>query len=206
MARHEQDCQFDVFLSYSNDLKDEVKKLYRKLTAYGLNVWLDLMVVRDQKSVSSQRLSEILTGINVSRIFLCCITHKYAQDKDCESELSVAYDANKKIIVLMYEDAKLSDLKGVGFKISRLSRINVFGEHYFSSLKLNSRSSKFDELIQTIGEELGRKLSFDQSVLKKDESGGYFDLASDLGLHGVVKMAKLPIKPLGIDKLGKLLH
>lgn len=201
--------QYDAFLSYHEDMRDEAKKLCTKLVAHGLIVWFDRNKLVEMKSTS--RLSHVVAGISASWLFVCLVTRSYAHDKDCDSELSIAYDANKKIVPVMFENAKMSELGGVGFKISRLSRVNVFADPFFLSLKFQDdsyASEKFDELVRVASRELGRELRFDETKVvrsKENGSSSYLSLASDLG-YGVAKIARMPLKPLGIDRLGKFLR
>lgn len=194
MNDHKQQKDFDIFLSYQRDLEEEAKKLYKKLSSYKLSVWLD----RKQVTSDSNRLSEIVSGIKSSKLFVCCVTQKYAEDKDCENELSVAYDSNKKIVVVMFEDSKMADLKGVGFKIARLKKIAAYKDSFFTSSKLDYFSPKFDEFLKSIEEELKRDLKIDHKELLKEKADDVY--------HSAAKLVKNPLKPLHVEKLGKLLH
>ncbi|CAF0710218.1 unnamed protein product [Brachionus calyciflorus] len=142
--------EHDIFLSYQWDIQEKVKELHNKLSSLGLNVWMDI-----HKMAGGNLFSEIVNGIQNSRVFVCCITKKYSESKNCENELCFAYDTNKKIIVIMFERVTLSDLKGVGLILARLLRINAYDDINFPS---NTESEKFNELLTALKPELPDKI------------------------------------------------
>ena len=67
-------------------------------------------------SIGGVNLHESLVeGIENSHYFVCCVTKKYAEAKNCENELGMAYDSNKKILAVMLDDLPMSELNASGY-------------------------------------------------------------------------------------------
>lgn len=63
---------YDVFISYQWDIKEQVRELYKVLTSqYNIKVWMD-----EYEMGSSRLASELASAISKSKVFLCCITKK----------------------------------------------------------------------------------------------------------------------------------
>ena len=69
---------------------------------------------------------ELSESIRNSKIFLCCITKKYSESKNCIKEINYAATLDKKFIVLMWERLQMDDLNEVGFIINPLVRYNCY--------------------------------------------------------------------------------
>jgi len=95
------DNQFDIFLSYNWDHKPYVKKLYDKLRKMNYKVWID-----DIELDHTQLSSQLADGINKSKVFMCCITKKYSESRNCREEFFYAINKNKPTIILMFEHYK----------------------------------------------------------------------------------------------------
>lgn len=134
--------KFDIFLSYQWDIQERVKELQNQLVQLGFSVWMDIF-----QMAGGNLHTEIVNGINNSKIFVCCITKKYSESKNCENELCFAYDSNKKIIAIMFEKVTLGELMGVGLILARLLRINAFEEKEFP---FNVESERFTELLTAL--------------------------------------------------------
>jgi hypothetical protein len=118
---------FDVFLSYhQQSSKDVMRGLYEKLTQTGYKVWMDIYTMN-----AGHLYKKIAEGINNSNVFICCVNKSYSESKNCENELSYAFEQNKNIIALMTEKLPLSELGGVGFKIANLLRVNLYKDQEF---------------------------------------------------------------------------
>ena len=90
----------NVFISYHSDKKNQIDKLYKKLTRMGLTCWLDLY----QMDTSNEFLFEkIENAISNCKIFICCITFKYCLEFSCRRELSFAESTSKPIIFILLE-------------------------------------------------------------------------------------------------------
>jgi len=90
---------FDIFLSYNWDHKPFVEKLYNKLcNELNFKVWLD-----DKELDHTPLSKQLADGINKSQVFMCCITKKYSESRNCREELLFAFSKNKPPIILMFE-------------------------------------------------------------------------------------------------------
>ena len=94
--------KFDIFLSYNWDHKPFVKKLYNLLcNELNFKVWID-----DMELDNTPLTSQLADGINNSHIFMCCITKKYSESRNCRKEFFYAFGKNKPTIILMFEHYK----------------------------------------------------------------------------------------------------
>ena len=94
--------KFDIFLSYNWDHKPFVKKLYNLLcNELNFKVWID-----DMELDNTPLTSKLADGINNSHIFMCCITKKYSESRNCRKEFFYAFSKNKPTIILMFEHYK----------------------------------------------------------------------------------------------------
>ena len=140
-------AEFDIFISYNWEIKEQVKFLYKKLTEdYLFNCWID------EKSLTHESLyNQIASGIKNSSIFLCCVTKKYSESANCEKEITFANELQKPLIVLMMERIELRELGAVGFIISPKTRFMCYKEPEMFN---NSSSKVFDTIIKSIKMEL----------------------------------------------------
>ena len=90
--------EYDIFLSYQWGHKDHVRKLYDKLKQSNFTVWMD-----DKELEPSSLMAQLAKGIVNSRIFMCCVTQKYSESKNCKNEVSFATTKKKPMIILMFE-------------------------------------------------------------------------------------------------------
>lgn len=129
---------FDVFISYQWDIKDQVKLLHKKLSLLNIKAWRDDSNLRATNLPLSEQLA---IAIKKSKIFLCFFTQKYSESKNCNLELNYAHDLGKPIIVLAIEKPDLEKLVGMGLIISNTIRINCYkhtkswSEDDFESIK-----------------------------------------------------------------------
>lgn len=152
--------KFDIFLSYQWAIQEKVKELHHQLTKLGFRVWMDVY-----QMAGGNLHSEIVNGIKNSEIFVCCVTTKYSESKNCENELCFAYDSNKKIIAIMFEKVTLGDLMGVGLILARLLRINAFDDENFP---LNNQSERFLELITALNPDELTSANTSSKILKNN--------------------------------------
>ena len=114
---------FDVFLSYQWDIKPKIRSLYKILTEeYNLKVWMD----DHELNPSGNLYDQLVTGLKSSKYFLCFITKKYSESKDCKFEIEYASNLNAKIIVIMMEDLQMKEIGSVGWIINVKTRIRMF--------------------------------------------------------------------------------
>ena len=103
---------YDIFLSYNWDHKPYVQKLYDKLCNLNLKVWID-----DKELDHTSLTAQLANGIKNSLVFMCCITKKYSESKNCREEFFFAISENKPTIILMFEHYKEID-KEIQMKIN----------------------------------------------------------------------------------------
>jgi hypothetical protein len=139
--------KYDIFISYNWELQDKVKELYEKLKEVGFHVWMDI-----SKMQGGNLHNEIVDGLRNSDVFICCISEKYPESKNCENEISYAYDLKKKFIVLMFDDLKPDQLGGIGFKIASLLRICLYKNDDYLANGWNS--SAFDDIVKQVHKHL----------------------------------------------------
>ena len=114
---------YELFLSHQWDSKKEVELLYKFLTEEnGFRVWKDKNSLQSGDNLSDQ----IADAISNAKLFVCCITRAYAQSPMCNNEINFAIALKKPIIPLMFEKVSIAELKGVGFLISSLLRVNLY--------------------------------------------------------------------------------
>ena len=122
------DEEFDLFISYQWDIKPDIRNLQEKLLsadpANRLKIWRD----DDRLEINSLGLTDQLAkGIKKSKIFLCCLTHKYNKSKNCRMEIEYANRLNKRILVLFIDKLDFNkDLDGIGLIIASLLAINCY--------------------------------------------------------------------------------
>lgn len=142
--------KFDIFLSYQWNIQDKVKSLYEFLTKkQNFKVWMDIMEMPGGEVLHS----ELIKGITNSKVVVSCITVDYAKSQNCENELCFTYDSKIPLIVLMFENAPLSELGGVGFKIARLNRVNLFQD---DDVTENWSGAYADQMVRAIQASLGK--------------------------------------------------
>lgn len=113
----------DIFISYNWDSQPDVLKLKEFLTENKYTVWMDLAYLRG----GSVLMDELQAAITTSKVFISCITRKYATSDVCKKELNYAINIVKKpIIPILFENVSFSDLGGVGFQISDRLSINMY--------------------------------------------------------------------------------
>lgn len=88
-----------VFISYQWDSQGEVKKLRDRLGAKGYGCWMDV----GQVGAGDQLYEEIDKGIRGCRVFLSCVTERYAQSRNCKREVTLANLYQKPIIPILME-------------------------------------------------------------------------------------------------------
>lgn len=126
---------YDIFISYEYENKDIVLKLYENLTqTFGLKVWMDLKCIRIGDNLSER----ILNALKSSKILVSCMTKSYSLTTNCQKEFLVADSLRKKMVILMFEDNRLSDLGKLGKIMDRFIRINMFKDK--ESLNINSEN------------------------------------------------------------------
>lgn len=94
------DSSPEVFISYQWGKQRQVKRLYQALTATGYTCWLDI----HQMGGGDSLYDKIDKGIRRCRVFITCVTSKYALSANCRREVSLADALKKPIIPLLLEE------------------------------------------------------------------------------------------------------
>ena len=113
---------FDVFISYQSEIKNEVNQIFDLLTKNGLKVWMDDQNLRHEENL----IPQLQDNIKNCEIFLCCITKKYDESKMCCREIFWADLCEKHLLVVMFESLDIMELENIGMIINPIFRLNYF--------------------------------------------------------------------------------
>lgn len=152
---------YDVFISYQWDIKDQVRYLHDNLTSKGLRVWRD----ETNMSSTSSLPEQLATNIRNSKVFLCCLTQKYVESKNCVNEINYANAINKNFVILMIDKLKIENLSGVGFIIA--SKIYI---HCYSNPS-DWPTSHFDEIYKSIQDNQNSNINYRPSSSSSQKAG-----------------------------------
>ena len=82
------------------------------MTKKGFKLWLDT-----KEMIHGNIIRQIQQGIDTSKAFMCCVSTKYCESKNCYDELDYSVFTKKNIIYVMVEkisgDDKISKLKPI---------------------------------------------------------------------------------------------
>lgn len=167
---------YDVFISYQWDIKEHVRELYKVLTTrYNIKVWMD-----EYEMGSSRLASELASAISKSKVFLCCITQRYSESRNCIHEINWAYNRHKKFVVLMFERLMMDDIPDVGFLIDPLVRYNVYKN---PEIFENWSGPQFDSIVGAINDAIEpNRRSMIRAYSEKSEKSEEEDLVSRISV------------------------
>ena len=153
----------DVFVSYGREegVREFVKQLKADLEANEVSVWLDA----DDIPTGSEFHVEIGVALKSCRALIPVLTKKYVQSRYCKGELYVAYDENKALLPVIYEDGWDEGEKGAGVNYV----VKAFNWAFFRPNQDNYQES-LNRLIN--GAKLNLKLS-DQPVIQTEGEESY---------------------------------
>jgi hypothetical protein len=115
--------KYDLFFSYNHKIQNLVKDLERHLTQnHSWNIYLDV----NENHIGDCLAKKLSESICSSKIFVCFITSAYCTSENCKDEFSWAQSQKKPMIILMMENCNLTELGEIGFRISRLIRLNAY--------------------------------------------------------------------------------
>lgn len=132
----------DVFISYQWDKQAEIKNLYKKLTDYGYECWLDIM----QMGGGDSLYDKIDKGIRGAKVIVSCVTLKYSLSKNCQREVSLSDSLSKPIVPIVLEDISWPPKGPMSMAFTGLERIPFFEKNGFNIWK----GSEYDSLLQKI--------------------------------------------------------
>ena len=142
-------------------MREFVKQLKADLEANGVSVWLDA----DDIPTGSEFHVEIGVALKSCRALIPVLTKKYVQSRYCKGELYVAYDENKVLLPVIYEDGWDEGEKGAGVNYV----VKAFNWAFFRPNRDNYQES-LNRLIN--GAKLNLKLS-DQPVIQAEGEESY---------------------------------
>ena len=138
---------FDIFISYSWNIKDQVEKLDNKLNSAGFSTWRD-----DTKMCFNESLhTQLAEGILNSKLVLVCLTKEYIKSENCKKEINYASNLKKPMSILMIDHMTPQDMGGIGLLISMLLRVNCY-KNPNDWLDVN-----FEEIVKSIMDNINKK-------------------------------------------------
>lgn len=93
-----------IFISYSHDDVEIVRKLVQRLEAKGFCVWVDYENIRGQYFSD-----DIKNGIRECAVFMMCLSKSYITKPYCEKEYKLADDENRNFISIAIDDVKKNE-------------------------------------------------------------------------------------------------
>ena len=115
--------KYDLFFSYNHKIQNIVRDLERYLTQnHSWKIYLDI----NENRVGDCLAKKLSESIDSSKVFVCFITSEYAISENCKDEFSWAQSHKKPMIIVMMENCNLNELGEIGFRISRIIRLNVY--------------------------------------------------------------------------------
>ena len=86
-----------IMFSYNHDSKDLVVQICDSLRQQGFRIWLDLDEMR------GETLETMAQAIERASLVVICLTEKYKESANCQSEAQYAYRLNKPILPLVFQ-------------------------------------------------------------------------------------------------------
>lgn len=143
--------QYDIFLSYEQEIEKKVLRLYNILAdKYLLKVWLDVIEI----GTGDNAFKKTVDAINSSKLMICCITKLYPETSKCKNDITLAYTNDRNILVLMMDLLTIEDLVPISYALSNAQRINMFEDANAYSWS----GENMDRILTVIGSIIGRKL------------------------------------------------
>jgi len=130
----------DIFISYSRRDKEFAEKLVKSLEANGRDVWIDF----EDIPFAAEWWEEICSGIDASEATVFIISADALESKVCGLEVNYAIKNNKRLIPILYREAK--DRSTIPTEISHLNWI------YFNTPEIFDQS--FRKLLETVDTDL----------------------------------------------------
>lgn len=93
-----------IFISYSHEDVEVVKKIVKHLEEEGFCVWVDYENIRGQHFSD-----DIKNGIRECAVFLQCLSKSYITKPYCEKEYKLADDENRNFVAIAIDDVRKDD-------------------------------------------------------------------------------------------------
>lgn len=93
-----------IFISYSHDDEEVIRRLVRKLKTEGFCVWVDYENIRGQHFSD-----DIKNGIRECAVFMQCLSKSYITKPYCEKEYKLADDENRNFVAIAIDDVRKND-------------------------------------------------------------------------------------------------
>lgn len=93
-----------IFISYSHDDAEIVRKLVQHLETEGFCVWVDYENIRGQHFSD-----DIKNGIRECAVFMQCLSKSYITKPYCEKEYKLADDENRNFVAIAIDDVRKTD-------------------------------------------------------------------------------------------------
>ena len=113
-------CEYDVFISYEEDIKEAAGKCHDKLQASGYKVW------RDTNLANKNAIRQLADSILNAQIFLCLMTRKYCDSDESNREIDYAFKCRKNIVYLMIDNIIFEETGPIGFMMGNAVVIECF--------------------------------------------------------------------------------
>ncbi|CAF3708459.1 unnamed protein product [Rotaria sp. Silwood1] len=128
-----------IMLSYQNETREIVTKIYRLLKGERFRVWMDM-----EGGITRSVKKDMAYGVDNAICICCFVTPKYQQSQYCEKELSYADSCKVPIIPCYMAEKEWKPTSWLGFIVHDLPRVN------FRDANKTNISEKFEELLKKI--------------------------------------------------------
>ena len=129
-----------IFVSYYPGDAEVVFDILSDLHRRGCRVWYNAAPML----MGGSSLSELVEKIKNCKVFLCFLSPKYLDSRDCARELNFALSSHKRVIPIKTEDYKLPDT--TAFMLS--------GIHWYNRSRFSSSEEMIDHLVEEDSEVL----------------------------------------------------
>ena len=156
-------ASFEIFISCENKNVPLMLRLQKKLKSkYGLKIWS--IAANTLKTDKTKTLAE--KAIDLSEVFICGMTKKYTETRDCVDEILLANEREMPSICILLEPMLPQNFPGLSF-ISNWPSIKLYDDLETEHSKLIGPN--YELLIDKLEFFLKRKLrSPEQKNEKKD--------------------------------------
>mgnify|MGYP006268118481 CR=1 FL=1 len=121
----------DVFLSYTANESDFVRRLNEELQIHGKNTWFDQETINASSSAKFKKEAE--QGIAEADNFIFVLSSNSVRDDDAKAELEKAAQLNKRILTVVYDEVEpwdvpevLRDVKTLNFEREKMDFHEAF--------------------------------------------------------------------------------